>query len=515
MAKQIGNANRVAFNTGIRYVQLALNILIGLYSVRLILNALGEVDYGIYDVIGGVVTLLAFISESLSQASMRFISIRLGEGNLERMRKTFSACIWLHIAIAAGLAIAIEIIGTFLFKGYFNIPIERIHASKIVYHTVTVTLFLNIFLSPFRALIAAYEQFWYTSLIAFMNSALKLMIAVAITYWFSDKLIAYGMLLLLITVLDVFFIVGFAYYHHSSVISIKPGKLWEVKSITSFVGWTMLDVLGSTLNRQGYAVILNRFFGPVVNTTFALSRQIEGQLYAVSSSAIGTVTPQIMKSYGAGDTERMFRLSLTAGKFGFAMISLIAIPLIVMMPEVLNLWLKQYPEDTVLFSRLMIIACMLSQLTMGLVSANQAMGNIKWFSIVVSTSRFLALPISWICLKIGMPAYVAIIVFLLCEVIGSLARAIILSKISDFRVVSFFKSVLLKMLPPVILAIGINTLLYSLFPHTVWNMLLIFVLTSTVYALSIYMFGVTVEEKCAIDHIFSSSIRKIKRCVNW
>lgn len=511
MNNKLSNANLVAFNTGIQYVQLALNVLMGLISIRLILNALGEVDYGIYDVIGGIVALLAFISTSLSQSSMRFISIRLGEGNNGRMRDTFSSCFWLHFLIATVLCIIIEAVGVFLFRGYLNIPFDRVSAAQMVYHMVSITLFANIVTTPFSALIAAYEQFWYTSLVAFINSVLKLFIAILITYNFADKLVAYGVLLCLVTLLDSFLIVAFALNKHHSDISLKIVKGAEMKTMTNFVGWTILDVLGSTINRQGYAIILNKFFGPVMNTTFALSRQVEGNLYNVSSSVVNTVKPQIMKSYGAGDYERSFRLSLTAGKFGFAMISILAIPIIVMMPDILNLWLRSYPEETVLFSRLMVIACMVEQLTRGLVFANQAVGNIKWFSIIVSTIRILALPISWLFLKNGAPAYVAIVVFLVCEVIGTLSRVVILSKISSFRISSFIESVIVKIISPVFIACLTSIVLYNLLNSLIINLLIVFAVTAFIYAVAIYVIGMTPDERGSVKVIMNTITSKLIR----
>ena len=315
-------ANRVAFNTIINYIKLVLNVVIGLVSVRLILAALGKVDFGIYDVVGGVVSLLSFVATSLAQASMRFISVSLGKNDIEDIRKTFRTCFWLHVSVAIILSIIVEIVGLFLFDGYLDIPENRIFAAKVIYHCVTVTLFLNIVQAPFRALINSHEKFWYTSIIGILNSVLKLLIAIIITYWFVDKLIVYGILLAFITVIDFFLIAGYVTNLYRDQISYKRATIPEMKEMTGFVGWTLLDVLSSLLNRQGYAILLNRFFGPVTNATFALARQLEGHMYSISASVVGTMKPQVMKSYGAGDQYRMFRLSMTAGKFGCILMSL-------------------------------------------------------------------------------------------------------------------------------------------------------------------------------------------------
>ena len=503
-------ANRVAFNTIVQYIQLVLNVVIGLVSVRLILAALGKVDYGIYDVVGGVVGLLSFISTSLSQASIRFLSVSLGKKDIKDTRKTFRICFWLHVSIAVILTILIEIVGLFLFDGFLDIPDERINAAKIIYQCVTLTLFLNITVSPFKALINAHEKFWYTSIIGILNSVLKLIIAIVITYWYSEKLIAYGVLLSLVTVVDFLLIAGYAMFLFKPQMSFGKTSIFEVKEMTGFFGWTLLDVLGTVLNRQGYAVLLNRFFGPVTNTTFALARQLEGHMYTISASAVGTMKPQIMKSYGAGDQDRMFRLSLTAGKFGFALMSIVSIPLIIMMPEVLTLWLKSYPEETVLFSRLLILACMAEQLTKGLVFANQAVGNIKWFSVIVSGIRMAALPISWLLLRIGYPARVAIMVFLVCETVGAFSRVIILSKISDFNRKDFYKEVALKILPPVVLGFIVCYVLYH-YTFGIWGMILTLMGTILTYGIMVLYWGLTKEEVSTVKNICHSLVGKFKK----
>ena len=280
--------------------------------------------------------------------------------------------------------------------------------------------------------------------------------------------------------------------------------LRDLKSVSGFAGWTMLDSMGVALSRQGYTVLLNRFFNTSVNAVFALARQVEVPIYTISSSIIDSMKPQIMKSYGAGDEKKMMRLSLTAGKMGFSMMSLLAIPVLIMMPDVLRLWLGEYPEGTVLFSRLLLIACMANQLTMGLFYANQAIGDIKWFSIVVSALRMVSLPISWCFLKLGYPAYVAIVVFVVCESLGSFSRVIILSKLSkELKVMDFLKSILIKVLPPFLLGMGLCWALYQYF-NSLWGLLLVAVVTVIVYAVVMFFYGLSAEERVAIKGVFSS-----------
>ena len=501
--------NRVAINTIVQYIQLMLNVLIGLYFVRIILNALGASDYGIYDLIAGVVFLLSFISTSLSQTSMRFLSVSLGEGNNQKTARMFSVCLWLHVYIALLLVAVLIFLGFFLFDGFLNIPIEKINTARLLYYFMVFGLFLNIVVTPFSAMIAAHENFVYISCVQILDSFCKLGIAfiIASTSW--DKLLLYGILMAGITVFNVLCYVVFAIVKYHEKISVRRAKIPEMKEVTGFASWTLMDVIGSIATRQGYAILLNSFFGTVVNAVFALARQIEGHMYTISASVINTMKPQIMKSQGAGETERMFRLSLTAGKFGFSMMSLVAIPLLVMMPEVLTLWLKEVPEGTVLFSRLMVAACMFEQLTRGLVYANQAVGNIKWFSITISTIRMLALPISWLFFYFGAPAYVAIIVFLVCETIGSISRVFILSWISDFKVSSFVRSVFLQLMPPFLISILVCIVSYR-FLNGIWGMLLVCIITIISYVSIMLLFGLTKEERNSIFGLFMPQLLKKK-----
>ena len=504
-------ANRVVVNTVVQYTRLVVSALISLVSVRLILGALGEDDYGLYDVVAGVIGLLGFVSSSLSMTSTRFLSISLGKHDDEDTRKVFNSCFWTHVLMATGLMLLLEIVFLFVFDGYLNIAADRVQTAKWIYQCMIVSLFLSITVTPFVSMQISHENFIYVSLVFILDALCKLGIAIIITRYNHDKLLLYGILMMLITLLNVLCFVVYSLIHYRNQISVKLFSFAELKGVSAFAGWTMLDSLGATLSRQGYAVMLNRFFNTSVNAIFALARQVETPVYVIASSIIESMKPQIMKSYGMGDERKMMRLSLTAGKFGFAMMSLLTVPLLIMMPEVLDLWLVEYPEGTVLFSRLLIIACMINQLTMGLFYANQAIGDIKWFSIVVSILRMLSLPVSWVFLKLGYPAYVAIVVFVVCESLGAFSRVIILSKLSDeLNVMDFMRSILLRVLPPFLLGLGVCWIFYRQ-TNTLWGLLLVATVTVVVYALAMFFFGLDEEERNALKGVAISFLEKFKR----
>lgn len=500
-------ANRVAINTIVQYARLVLNLVIALVSVRIILNSLGASDYGVYDVVGGVIALLGFLNSSLSQTSIRYLSVSLGEKKVDNIRNTFNNCFWLHFIIAIIMVIVLEVVGIFLFDGFLNIPSERIYAAQIVYHCMTVTTFLQIAVTPFQALIISHEKFMYTSCVSIVDSLLKLVIAFILVYTMADKLIVYGCLMALVTVLNTLLFIGYILIMYHQEMYIGRPSILGIKGQSQFAGWTILDILGSMINRQGYAIMLNKFFGTYVNSSFAIARQVEGQVYGISAAIIDTMKPQIMKSYGANDKQRMFRLSMTAGKFGFILMSFVCIPLLVYTSEILTLWLKNVPEGSVTFMRLLIGSCMMEQMTRGFVYASQATGKIKWFSIVVSGIRACALPISIVLCFGDCPAYIPLIVFFICETLGSFSRIFVITKIQGGNVAPIFSEIIFNIVPPFVITLFICYIIHT-FTSGLLAFIIVSILSMIVYSCISYIISLSKEEKIAINGIVKSIIHK-------
>ena len=500
---------RVALNTVIQYVQLLVNVVVGLLTVRIVLAALGETDYGVYNAVAGVVSLLSFVSNSLSPTSIRFLSVSLGKNDALHTRSVFRQCFWLHLRMAVVLSVLLLGAGLFLFDGFLNIPEESIGQARAVYLCMVFSLFLGIVKTPFSALLVAHERFVFISIVGIADALFKLLVAIVVSIVMSDKLAVYGLLMAGVSGLDFICFLLYAYICFGNTVSLHRVTFRSMREVAGFAGWTLLDVMGTVFNREGYALLLNRNFGPVTNSVYALASQIEGHMYTVSASVINAMKPQIMRSQGAGDKERMFRLSMTAGKFGYSLMALITIPLIVMLPELLDLWLEKVPEGTVLFARLMVVACMMEQLTRGLVYANQAEGNIKWFSIIVSGLRMMALPLSWVAFRFfHAPAYAAVVVFVCCESIGSFSRVIVLSRISDFKASSFPRDVLFRLILPTSASISIAVLLYG-FVWGVWGMLAVLAASACTYLMVLYFFGLTAMEKHSVNELAVAFFRRL------
>ena len=499
--------NRVAVNTGANYIQIVLNVLFGLLTVRFVFQSLGEIDYGVYNLIAGVITLITFISESLSQTSIRFISVSLGSGNNTELKSIFTSCFSLHVYMAAILVSILEFAGLFLFTGFLDIPDNRLFAAKIVYQCMVGTLFLNIVSTPFRAIIVAHESLVFISVIGILESVCKLIVAVLLLHTSSDRLIVYGILMTATSLVPFIGFYLFSIIQYKQAVSLKLVGFSSINQIVNFAGWTLLDVLGVIANRQGYAIMYNKFLGPTTNAVFALAGHVEGPLFSVSASVINSIKPQILKSYGQGDKDRTLRLSLTAGKLGFSMMAMIAIPILVMLPDVLTIWLGEYPDQTVFFARMMVIACLANQATLGLSTANQAFGKIKVFSIVVSTIRIMALPISIFLLFSGCSGETAMIVYLCCESLASISRVFVLNHTAGLSIKKFFSDLIIDLSIPVVLAVSVCIVLYSFGSGWLW-LIFVAIASALIYAISLYMWGMTKEERCSIDSLACTLLKK-------
>ena len=442
--------NKVILNTGILYGRMLLTMGISLYSTRLILNALGSTDFGIFNLIAGIITLLSFLNSAMSTSTQRFLSYYQGLGDVERQRNVFTNSLILHLLIGIVIVGALEIVGLFLFDGFLNIPQERELAARTIYHFMSVTVFFVILSVPFTGSLISHENMLWVAFVSIVEAILKLAIAYFLLSVNHDKLVTYGILTALISVLSFFLYAAFCLLKYKECTTknlfVIDRKLFT--ELTSFAGWNLFGSICGVTKDQGLAVMLNMFFGAVVNTAYGIANQVSSQLSFFSVTMLRALNPQIMKSEGNGDRQRMLRLSMTASKFGFFLLAIVAIPCIFEMETILALWLKEVPANTVAFCRLALIGSLVNQLTIGLQSAIQATGKIKIYQSTVGSILLLTLPISFLCLKMGFPATTVLIVYSLVECIACAARMHILKKYVGLSIKEYFQNVFLREILP-------------------------------------------------------------------
>lgn len=446
-------STRVVFNTGIQYVRVLITVGINLYSVRLILNSLGKVDYGIYNLIAGVIAMLAFLNTAMSITTQRYLSVGQGRNDLDFQKCIFINSFWLHVAIGITVVVLAEIAGFFLFSGFLNIPPERISIASQVYHFMLLSTFFTILGVPFTATLTAHENFLLPAILLIIQSFLNLGIALLLYIVPGDKLLFYGMCMVVPILLNfgcsVFFCIR--KYQECFSLSVKRINISLVKELTGFAGWNLIHALCTIGTVQGIAVLLNLFFGTVINAAYGIANQVAGQVNFFANSLFVSMNPQIMKAEGAGERKKMFMLAMLASKWGFFLLAVIAIPCIFEMPSILAFWLKEVPEYTVSFCRLILIAVLMNQLTIGLISANQAIGKMKNYTLTVCIIRMMILPLGYILLKNGFAVEMVLCGYILTECIASFARLCLLKRNGGLDVVCFVKQVFCKELLPTFL----------------------------------------------------------------
>jgi len=456
-------SKKVIYNTGIIYAKTIFTILISLYSTRLVINALGAKDFGLFNVIGGLISMLSFLNAAMTVSTQRYLSYNTGNGDLLKIKKIFANSVILHFFIAFLLVIFFETIGLYFLNYQLKVDLDRLYVANIVFHCVVISTFVLIISVPYDAVINAHENMTFLAIVGIVECLLKLFIAIYLLVTTEDKLLVYGVL----TVLSAIFIrvlkqiyVKRNYIESHVNFTVEYNKTL-LKELSSFAGWNLFGSFSHIARNQGLSVLLNLFYSTIVNAAFGIANQVAGQLNFFSSAMLTALNPQIMKSEGAKDRQQMLHLSMMACKIGFLLLAFIAIPCIAEMESIIKFWLKIVPEYTVPFCSIILIAVMINQLTVGLDSAIQATGHIRNYMIFAGCLKLLILPISYFLLTYKFNIYLVFVIYGALEGIGGIIRLFVLQREADLSLKKYMKEVLVPILPVTILIIVLNMLLIS------------------------------------------------------
>lgn len=394
------NNKRIAKNTMLLYVRMLFLLIINLYTSRIVLQKLGVIDFGIYDVVGGIIAMLGFMNSSLSAASSRFITYDIGAGNMEDLKSTFGNILSIHFIMAVFILVIGETIGLWFLRTQLQIPVDRQFAAFWVFQFSILTSIINIISVPYNALIIGHERMSAFAYISIVEATLKLFAVFMLAVSDFDKLILYSLLLFLVQVV-VRFVYGFYSNKHfeEAHTKLRYDKK-RFKEIFSFAGWTMngnLAVIGYT---QGLNVLLNMFFGPAVNAARGLAVQVQNACSQFCSNFQMALNPQLTKSYAKGDLEDMHKLLKLSSKFSFFILLFIAMPIMFEAEFVLKIWLKDVPEHTANFLRLVLVPGLLYTLANPIIMSVHATGKLKKFQIVEGSLLLMIVPIAYFFLKL-------------------------------------------------------------------------------------------------------------------
>lgn len=487
----------IAFNSGILYAKMLITIAIALYSTRLVLEALGAQDYGIYVIVGGLIALLGFLKTTMSISTQRFMSLYLGANNEEKLNTVFNTSIILHFALALGIAVILELLGVFFLESVLNIDENKMHVARMVLHFMTLSTIATVVSVPFEALLSSNENFKVVAVFDIASSILKLLIAFYLFYTDFNRLFIFSLL----SAISVFVLLGVLSWwsiRKYSYIKFQIKKYYDkalLKEMTTFAGWNTFGVACSIGRNQGVAVLLNVFYGTTINAAYGIANQINAQLFGFSATLMTSFNPQILKSEGSKDRKRMQDLAMSASKFSFFLLALIAVPILIEMPFVLNLWLTEVPEYTIIFGRLVLLITLLNQLGSGLPIILQAVGNIKWYQIVVGSLILLILPIGYLFLYLGYPPYSILIVSFLIEIPALILRLYFAKIYGGLSINNYLKKVGLKTVPILVITLTLAVVAHNFTDNELYSFIWTLFVSTIVMFVLIYTIGLSQIER--------------------
>lgn len=503
------NNNRIVNNTLFLYFRMILTMLVSLFTVRIVFNSLGEIDYGINNVVGGVVLMFSFLSGTMASASQRFFAFELEKADNNKLKKTFSLTMFIYSGIGIIVFILAETIGYWFLKTHLTIPENRITAAIWVYHFSVLSFLMTILAIPYNSIIIAHEEMKIYSYISIAEVLFKLGSAFFLVIVPIDKLIFYSILLFMATTFVTLF---YAIICRSKYVECKLMLSWDnklFKELLSFSGWNLFGAVASVLSNQGINIILNIFFNPIINAARAIAFQINCVLNQFVMNFFNAVRPQITKYYAAGDNDEMVKLVFRSSKFSFFLLLFISMPVLLETNAILKIWLKDFPENTVLFTRLFIITALIETLTYPLMTAAQATGNIKKYQIVVGLILMSSLPISYLFLKLGYPPESVMYIIAIIAIISLFSRLYMLKNMICFPVTKYFSTIISKLVivsalsfcPPALIILSINECFFRLFLTSFSS-----VLSSSVI---IYIIGFTKQEQLFIVQLIKTKFFKL------
>lgn len=505
-------SNRIIVNTLVQYTRTILNILLSLYSARIVLEYLGAEDYGIYALVAGVVSMLSFLTNSLISSTQRFLSFNQGKGNLENMKSVFSNSLLLHILLGLFIALALESLTPFLFSGFLNIPPGRENAARFIYQLVVVMVYISFMAAPYRALLTSRENIVYTSAIDVTDGVLKVIMVLMLPILHMDNLMVYGCIMSLISCFNLLSFSIYAHIHYEECILPKLRYFsWSyICKLFSFTGWVTYSALCITFRTQGLAIVLNKILSTTINAAYGIGGQVSGMVSFVSTSLNNAIAPQLIASEGRGERERMWMLAKIESKFSFLLLAMVGIPTIFEMDSLLQLWLKNVPQHTTLFARMFLMMQIIDMLTIGLDLANKAIGKIGFYTIITLTPKLLILPMGWIFLKLGFPVEAVCLLMITIETFCMLIRIPLLKRHQGFDAWDYIKEVFIKSMPLALISI-ISCFLICHFLDCKFRFFITFFISLSLGALFIYEFSLNKIERCKINKLIISIKKKIRK----
>lgn len=509
MSDNASNNKRIAKNTLALYFRTFITMIVGLYTSRIMLQALGVDNYGINNVVAGIVAMSTLITGAITSTITRFITFALGEGNKERMRAVFSTSVNVQLLISVIAVVALEIIGIWFLNTQADIPDGRMHAANWVFQISILTLVVTLITTPFNATIVAHENMTVYAYISIVEVILKLCVCFAITAFSGDRLI----LLSFLNACIAFGLLLFYYWYcnHNFEEARYDYKLFDkafLKEMSKFTGWYLIGNAVWVLNTQSLNMLINVFFGVALNAARGFAVSVTGAVSSFVNNFTIAFVPQITKSYAAGDRDRVLYLVFQGTKFTWYLMFLFIIPVFWEADTLLRIWLVEPPEYTSVFLRFALFEIWSINFNFALHNAILASGQVKRVQIRIAAYTSLIFPLTWLLYRLGAPVWTSYVVFIALNTTAKGFTLAELKRIMDFPVLRFLKSCILRCTVVTIVAFSLPGVLVYLMPQSVARFFIVVPVTLLWTILCDYSLGLNKEERGLVKKIALKTVRK-------
>jgi len=474
-------------------------MVISLFTSRINLQSLGVENFGIYNVVGGVVAVFSVFSGSLSVSVSRFITFELGKGNQEKLKRVFSTAVTIQIFLAVCIVILAEIIGIWFLNNKMNIPADRMNAANWVMHFSIFAFAFNLISVPYNAAIIAHEKM---SAFAYV-SVFEVLAKLGITYYLFispfDKLKTYAVLLFALSIVLrlIYGVYCKRKFQECSYHFMLDKGL--IKQMTGFAGWSLFGLVAYTGYNYGLNILLNIFFGPVVNAARGIAFQVQSAVQGFSNNFQMALNPQIIKSYAQNDLKRMHQLIFASSKYAFFLLFFLSLPIIIETPKILSLWLTEVPNHTVNFIRLILALITFDSLGSSISIAQQATGKIKKYQIWVGGIMLMIVPVAYFFLKMGStPESVYIVYFTAC-IVAHVVRMLIIKPMIRLSLREYFRKVIVRLIGVTMCSSILPLLAYNNLPSTIPSFIIVCTLCVMMVASSVYFLGLEQSERAKVN----------------
>lgn len=508
MSTTSDNNKRIAKNTLFLYMRMFVILIVSLFTSRVILQVLGASDYGIYNIIGGVVVLFSFINGALTSATQRYLNFYIGRNDEKKTHDVFCMSMNIYIILSFVFLIAAETIGLWFVNTQLNIPTDRMVAANWIYQFTVFSFMLNLTRVPYNASLIAYEKMDFYAYLSLLDVALKLGIVYLLYISPVDKLIAYGFLFMCTDLVDN---IIYRVYCKRKFTTANYHWIWDkgmFRELFKFSGWSLFGNAANVLAQQGLNILVNIFYGVTLNAALGIANQVASKVVQFFSNFQTAFNPQIVKYYAEGNKDEFFKLIFRTSRLSYFLMLLISFPLMLKIDVILDLWLVDVPQYTNIFCQLILIFYLIEALSGPLWMSIQATGDIKVYQIIMSSLIFLNLPFIYICLKIGMPVWTVWGVRIAIDVVTFIVRCIYLKKKIKLPLDDYSREVLIPVAIATIVALPIPILFEQQISNYYINLIGSITLAILCTLVSTYYIGLKKSERQKLSSII---IKKLKR----